>query len=82
MSEDLITITHPQHGEVLVNPAQWNQVIPDGELSQGGWDEKSARAAGWGIKGEAGASAPKSDPETDTAAQSAVVKGAPRRNKG
>jgi hypothetical protein len=44
---ELLKLTHPEHGEAVVDLAQWNEV---GHVT--GWDEASARAAGWSIVGE------------------------------
>lgn len=45
----VITLVHPEKGEVIVDRAQWDQKFPDGEETSG-WDEATATAAGWSIK--------------------------------
>ena len=48
---NVITIIHPAHGEAVVGLDQWNAKFPEGEPSSG-WDEATARANGWTVKGE------------------------------
>lgn len=52
-----MTVTHPQHGDAIVDLSVWNSKPPEGETS-GGWDEATARANGWAPKGEVKADEP------------------------
>lgn len=44
----LLPIIHPKHGRASVSTEQWNE-----KAHETGWDEKSARKAGWVLESEA-----------------------------